>query len=120
MINALNNFNQALQQSAQQLQQQNSGGEAAQPQAVTPLAAAQPVVDTSAQRRAAIDDKIGYLRTKVERQRQNVAKAEERLNQAISSRSSTITLSRTVDIERTTLQNYERQLSQLEAQRAGM
>lgn len=75
-------------------------------------------VDTTAQSRASLDAKIGYLRTKVERQRQNVAKAEERLNQAISSRSSTITLSRTVNIERTTLQNYESQLSQLETQRA--
>lgn len=77
-------------------------------------------VDTTAQTRASLDAKIGYLRTKVERQRQNVAKAEERLNQAISTRSSTITLSRTVNIERTTLQNYEGQLSQLEAQRAGL
>ena len=77
-------------------------------------------VDTTAQSRASLDAKIGYLRTKVERQRQNVTKAEERLNQAISSRSSTITLSRTVDIERTTLRNYESQLSQLEAQRAGL
>lgn len=108
-IQALNQFNASMQQLSQQVQQQQA------PSATETQTTA---VDTSASQRASLDAQIAYLRTKIERQRQNVTKAEARLEDAINSRSSTITLSRTVNIERTTLRNYENQLAQLEARRA--
>lgn len=108
-IQALNQFNASMQQLSQQVQQQQVPSS---PETQTTAE------DTSASQRASLDAQIAYLRTKIERQRQNVAKAEARLEDAINSRSSTITLSRTVNIERTTLRNYENQLAQLEARRA--
>jgi len=79
-----------------------------------------PSAETTAQNRAALDAKIGYLQSKIDRQRQSVANVESMLDKSARSGSSTIALSRTVNSERAILRNYESQLSQLQSQRAGM
>ena len=107
-LQALNQFNASMQQLSQQVPQQQAAS-ASEEQTTA--------VDTSASQRASLDAQIAYLRAKVERQRQNVARAEARLDQAASSGSSTIVLSRTVNSERATLRVYENQLAQLEARR---
>ena len=76
--------------------------------------------DATARSRASLDSQIAYYRSKVEHQRQNVANAETRLNEAAGSGRSTIALSQTVNSERTILRTYQSKLSQLESQRAGV
>jgi len=117
---ALNQFNASMQQLNQQIQQQNAGAaEVQQPAAAATVQVQTPItVNTTAQQRAALDAKIQFLRTKIDRERQHLADAEGRLNQAASSGGSTIALMQTVRTERTIVQTYENQLAQLEAQRA--
>lgn len=118
LTDALNQFNASMQQLNQQIQQQNTGTTAVQqPTAAVQVPIQAPVVDTSAQQRASLDAKIRFLRMKIDRERQHLAEAERRLNQAAGSGGSTIALMQTVRTERTIIQTYENQLAQLEAQR---
>ena len=119
-LQALNQLNASLNQLNQQIQQQNAGAAEVQQQPAAVQVQTQAPTDNSAQRRASLDARIQYLRTKIEHQRQNLANAESRLDQAARSGGSTITLSRTVNIESTTLRNYENQLAQAVAQRAAL